>query len=270
MAAPTTTPPGRAAMRRATALLAYGLLASPWAVAAQCLAEATTTVTTVPEVRRGHDIRFSDRLAVIEAGSAGPAADVLVLGDSIIQQWPKHMLEQVFPGRRVLNAGVAGDGSAALLHRLESLRIPAMVDGQRVELGVGGWERQRPAEVVVLIGTNDLRRASACDVALGALAVVDQTRRLYPAARVSVIGILPRGADQTELAGAIAVVNRHLAERAIAASFVFVDAHAVLLCPAPAEAPCGMARPPNHVHLTSAGYGKLGDALRQPLARRQP
>jgi len=236
------------------------------AFATECSSQPATAATTTPNVRRGHDVRFRPRLQEIEAKLAGGSYDVLVLGDSIIQQWPQDALDKVFPGRRVLNAGVGGDGSAALLHRLSSARIPAVVDGQPVQLGIGGWERQRPAQVMVLIGTNDLDRAPPCDVALGVLAVVARVHQLYPAAAVAVLSVLPRGATQADFADNIAIVNAAVDAGAATGRFRFINAHRALLCPA--GAPCAVTRPPNHVHLTPAGYETLGQSVRQGLGAR--
>jgi hypothetical protein len=67
-----------------------------------------------------------------------------MLGDSLVQFWPKSAAERAFPGRRALNAAVAGDGAAALLHRLDQRRTEATVEGRRLTLGVAGWEQQNP------------------------------------------------------------------------------------------------------------------------------
>jgi lysophospholipase L1-like esterase len=255
-------------MRLNTRTILYLLvLLSPWPVfAAECSAPPTTAVTTTQNVRRGHDVRFRARLQEIETKLTGGAFDVLVLGDSIIQQWPQEALDKAFPGRRVLNAGVSGDGSAALLHRLSSARIPAVVDGQPVQLGIAGWERQRPAQVLVLIGTNDLDRAPPCDVALGVQAVAARVRQLYPAAAVAVLSVLPRGPTQAEFADRIEAVNAAVDAAAAAGHFRFINAHRALLCPAGAT--CAVTRPPNHVHLTPAGYELLGQSVRQGLGAR--
>ncbi|MCR0983682.1 GDSL-type esterase/lipase family protein [Roseomonas populi] len=242
-------------------------LPSPQAAAESCGAGPGSGLTTTPQVRRGHEVRFQDRLSQIESALNTERFDAIVVGDSIVQQWPADMLAQVFPGRRVLNAGVGGDGTAALLHRLDSAREPAVVQGQRIEIGVSGWERQRPSDVVVLIGTNDLRRATPCDIVAGVLAVVGRLHRLYPAATIHVLSILPRGATQEEFVPEIGTVNASLAGMASSSGrFRFVDARAALLCGQGAA--CGVARPPNFVHLTREGYAALGRALRAELSRQ--
>lgn len=245
-------------------LLAAGASAQAQAQPA-CPPQPANTITTTPDVRRGHDVRFRNRLAAIEQALTSQRYDVILLGDSIVQQWPQASAEQAFPGQRVLNAGVVGDGAAQLLHRLQSRRTEATVGDRRVQIGVSGWERQSPRQVAILIGTNDLRRGTPCDVVAGILAVVRQVHALYPQARIQVVSILPRGAAQDELVAEIAEINGHLAQAAPTAGFDFVDANAALRC-APGSA-CAITRPPGHVHLTEEGYTLLSETIRRQERR---
>jgi lysophospholipase L1-like esterase len=249
--------------RALAGLLAAGLLAVPAAARAQpaCPPPTGQEATTRPEVRRGHEIRFRDRLDRIAEALHRERFDVIMLGDSLVQFWPDALAAQAFPGRRVLNAGVAGDGAAALLHRLDSRPTEAVVEGRRVTLGVSGWERQSPGTVMILLGTNDLRRGTPCDVAAGLKAVTERARRIWPRADILLLSLLPRGVDQRELAGEIAAINALLAAGAGAgaARYRFADVHAALLCQEPG---CQLRRPPNFVHLTEEGYGRLVAALR--------
>lgn len=216
--------------------------------------------TTRPEVRRGHEVRFRNRLDALSEALRRERHDVIMLGDSLVQFWPEGMAARAFPGQRVLNAGIAGDGAAALLHRLDSRPTEATIEGRRVTLGVSGWERQSPAQVMILLGTNDLRRGTPCDVVAGLKAVAERVRRLWPRAEILLLSLLPRGEDQRELAPEIATINALLAAGAGAAParYRFVDVHAALLC---REAGCQLRRAPNFVHLTEEGYGRLVAAL---------
>lgn len=106
---------------------------------------------TRPEVRRGHEVRFRNRLDGLSEALRTGRFDVIMLGDSLVQFWPESAAARAFPGRRVLNAGVAGDGAAALLHRLDPGPTEATIEGRRVTLGVSGWEQQNPGTVMILL-----------------------------------------------------------------------------------------------------------------------
>jgi platelet-activating factor acetylhydrolase IB subunit beta/gamma len=249
-------------------LPALALVAAlPAAAAPACPAPSGREATVQPEVRRGHEVRFRERTEAISAALRRERYDVIMLGDSLVQQWPQAAAERAFPGRRVLNAGVSGDTTQALLHRLDGRRIAATVQGERVVIGVTGWERQRPAAVLILLGTNNLRDHPPCDIVAGLLAVVERTRRLWPDARILLLSLLPRGERQDDRQGEIAAVNAELAAIAArrAAPFTFLDVHGALLCPG--GGPCGMSRPPNHVHLTEEGYARLAAAVRAAIER---
>jgi lysophospholipase L1-like esterase len=244
------------------------LAALPGVAAAQprpaCPPPTGREATTQPEVRRGHEVRFRDRLDMLSEAMRRERHDVIMLGDSLVQFWPEAAAARAFPGRRVLNAGIAGDGAAALLHRLDSRPTEATLDGRRFTLGVSGWERQSPATVMILLGTNDLRRGPPCDVVAGLKAVTERVRRLWPQAEILLLSLLPRGEDQRELAVEIATINAVLAAGAGAAParYRFVDVHAALLC---REAGCQLRRPPNYVHMTDEGYARLVAALGENL-----
>jgi lysophospholipase L1-like esterase len=248
-------------------LLAATLLALASPALAACPAPTGREASVQPEIRRGHEVRFRERMEAISAALQRERHDVIMLGDSLVQQWPQPAAERAFPGRRVLNAGVSGDTTQALLHRLDSRRTAATVQGARVELGVTGWERQRPDAVMILLGTNNLRDHAPCDIVAGLLAVTERAHRLWPGARILVLSLLPRGERQDDRQTEIAEVNRELAAIAARrpAPFVFLDVHGALLCRS--GAPCGVSRPPNHVHLTDEGYGRLAAAVRAALER---
>lgn len=241
-------------------LVAMGTAAPVARATTACPPPTGQEATTRPEVRRGHEVRFRQRLDALSESLRRERYDVIMLGDSLVQLWPEAWAAHAFPGQRVLNAGVAGDGAAALLHRLDSRRTEATIDGRRVSLGVSGWERQSPGTVMILLGTNDLRRGSPCDVVAGLRAVTERVRRIWPRAEILMLSLLPRGQDQRELAAEIAAINAVLAAGAGqgTARYRFVDVHAALLCREPG---CQLRRPPNYVHLTEEGYRRLVTAL---------
>ena len=133
---------------------------------------------------------------------------LVFLGDSITQDWElagppawrdfRPVWQRYYGDRDALNLGFKGDATSHLLWRLQHGEVAGL----------------HPRAVVILIGANNLGRLHwpvGADVA-GIEAVVAETQRLLPGARVLLLGVLPsdRGAwvlDST------AAINRALAAR---------------------------------------------------------
>jgi platelet-activating factor acetylhydrolase IB subunit beta/gamma len=172
----------------------------------------------------------------------------IALGDSIIHGWPEPLLDRAI-GTHVLNAGVGGEGSGRILWRLGTL----------------DWSRQHPRTVLVLVGTNNLKRPP-CEVYWGVRAVVSRVHQMFPPARVIVTSVLPRGERLLESDARIAEVNAALLDGAGSREYVFFDAHDALLCGH--VTPCPLFQE-NLLHLTPRGYDVLSNAL-SDLVRRLP
>ncbi len=180
---------------------------------------------------------FAQRLADQSYGA-------IALGDSIMAGWQLKLLQAAFD-RPTLNISFGGDGTQDVLWRLETL----------------DWSRQDPQYVILLIGTNDIRRP-ACAIAQGVLAVVRKVHTIFPSATVIVTSILPRGVELREHDFTIIEVNRQLATAAPHARFRFFDVHDAFLCDH--HTPCRLFGPGN-LHLTAPGYQLLTDRLRRLL-----
>jgi lysophospholipase L1-like esterase len=144
---------------------------------------------------------------VLEQVRAHPDAPLLLIGDSITQNYEKASPPdedflstwQTFYGARgALNLGFSGDGTQHVLWRLNH----GEVDGLH------------PKVAVVLIGTNNTGwlKQSAEQTQLGIDAVVAALEQKLPDTRILLLGLLPSdvSADKTR---ADAEVNRYLAER---------------------------------------------------------
>lgn len=244
------------------AFLLLGLaLIAPAHAREVCAPPTGREATAQPQLRRGHDLRFQPRLEAIAQALAARSFDVLMLGDSLIQQWPQELAEQAFPGRRVLNAGMPGYASSNLLARLRGQASEVLVEGERRRIAVTGWERQRPAFVLVLVGNAELTRGQdSCEIGAGVAAVLRQITALYPEALILLSSLLPRGRELELQREAIAAANEQL--RLVASAHPrtrFVDLHSALRC-GPAQ-PCNLTRPPNYGHLTEEGYRRVTVAL---------
>ncbi len=245
--------------------------AEPAVATAQDISVATPGCTresaaVQPRVRPRKEARHSDRFADISRTLKGPRADVLFLGDSILERWPDRELQRAFPGQKVLNAGIRGEHVAEMLYRLDAAvsgnsRSPGSPDP-----GVTGFTAQSPKLVVVMIGTNNLRGKSACYISQGTVEIASRLRALYPRSRLVFLGILPRGNPQGQFADHIAEVNAAVAETGKRTrQFETANISGAYTC-RPAQ-PCDVAIPKNYVHPSKKGYALLSSALHDYLAR---
>ena len=108
-------------------------------------------------------------------------ADVVLVGDSLVANWPEDMARRQFKSDRIWNFAVGGSVSQNTLWQLGKLKATGL----------------EPAQVVVLVGTNNLTRDDmpACAIAAGIKAVVMAAHQKWPGAKLHVMGIPPRGMD---------------------------------------------------------------------------
>jgi lysophospholipase L1-like esterase len=161
------------------------------------------------------------------------------LGDSLTAEgnWTEW-----FPERRVVNLGVSGDTTELVLERLG-----AVID-------------EKPAVVVVMIGTNDLAwRRSVEQIVGGVESILWQLHHDLPNARILVQSVLPRAEDYT---ARIKDINIHLRQFAPTVKAEWVD-----LWPAFADDSDELRidLSPDRLHLNEEGYREwrrvLGEVL---------
>lgn len=255
-------------MNRLLSMAAGSLLAisSQAGWASECLQRADTLPLPPPAVRRGHEIRFEPLIDRISAQlAAGGRVDVLMLGDSITQRWPRPMLTTALGTESMVNAGIPGDDTSALFWRLSESREPARVAGKDKSIGIGGWSRIQPRNIVLLIGTNDLpRQASGCDVFARIRRIVGKVHDLYPGVPLTVMSVLPRGERMSQFSSEIAEINSTLARSAEGLKFKFLDAHDAFLCGRQTNCPLMVSG--TNVHPSREGYEVLGKLLATHLA----
>jgi len=195
-----------------------------------------------PYRRRVAQAQQARRVAQFGAVPATPGR-IVFLGDSITE-WA--LWEDWFPGLRTCNRGIAGQGIADVVARLDT----ALVD---------------PRAVVLLIGTNDLpspRRG--LDIAPIAAAMTDLVARIRgaaPDAALLINGVLPRSAAHRTM-----IEELNQAFRGIAAQ---ADATWVETWPAFADADGAIRTEYSYdqLHLTAEGYRAWTNLLRPHLAR---
>jgi lysophospholipase L1-like esterase len=134
--------------------------------------------------------------------------DLVFLGDSITQNYEKSgppawqdfrpVWERFYGDRNAVNLGFSGDATSHLLWRIEN----------------GEVEGIEPKVAFILIGANNLGRLHwpVDDDVVGIEAVVGETRRRLPRAKILLLGVLP--SERTDWATQTTIaINRTLATR---------------------------------------------------------
>jgi lysophospholipase L1-like esterase len=165
--------------------------------------------------------------------------DMALVGDSLVELWQPLIADSI-PGRHVMNLAVAGDTTQNALYRLEGLNLPDF----------------HPADVVVLIGTNNLGAKSApCAVAAGVAAVVGKVRALWPDAHIYALSIPPRG-KRYAFYEDVRIPANHLVASSLAEmpGVTFVQMNDDMLrCGKPSDKECSNYKP-DHLHFNEGAY----------------
>jgi platelet-activating factor acetylhydrolase IB subunit beta/gamma len=153
------------------------LLGLAGARAEECNTFATQVATDAVPYQHPHGLQRTAALL----GKVPKSAETILLGDSLVEFWPQGVAVKQFRSEKVWNIGVGGAETQNALWQMKALDVPAL----------------KPARVFVLIGTNNLTHdfMPACAVAAGVKAVVAAAHQKWPAAKIDVMGIPPRGVD---------------------------------------------------------------------------
>jgi lysophospholipase L1-like esterase len=109
-------------------------------------------------------------------------AEVLFFGDAIISRWPtvgKRAWNAQFAKLKAAGFGVEDDRTQHLLYRLRNEHFKGLA----------------PRAVVLHIGTHNLGRNTAREIATATQWIVAEIRSIWPSVKIYVIGILPRTAN---------------------------------------------------------------------------
>lgn len=174
---------------------------------------------------------------------------------------------------------VYGDGNTKLLANNESFRNLGWQEFgirhdrtenllYRLRHGEANFNRENPPRnAVLMIGTNNIGRASTDDIVRGIMENHRELRTRLPNARIAVVGVLPKGNDATDNQQ-IQEVNRKLQEQLRdKPNTVFVD-------PRPALTRNGERIPemwqPAGIHLSTQGQNKLLEQINTRLRPTTP
>jgi lysophospholipase L1-like esterase len=162
-------------------------------------------VGAIPLDRLGEPWWAERHHAVLQAVKAHPDTPLLLLGDSITQNYEKSKLpdenfqptwQTFYAPRNAINLGFSGDTTANLLWRLEN----------------GELQGVSPKVAVVLIGTNNtgVANQNAAQTQVGIDAVVAEIEQRLPSTHIVLIGLLPSELSPQKTA-VDQEVNRYLA-----------------------------------------------------------
>lgn len=228
------------------ALVASQAFLAPLAAAATCGSLPPTAPAIVPAARDEAGPRQATEQAVAAARSA--SAGTLLVGDSIFARWQSASADL---GRPVVNFSVSGDRTENVLDRLDRAEFAATSIRQ----------------VVVLIGTNNLRRDDACEVAGGVSAIVGRLHERLPQAAIHVVSILPRGPHLRTKRREIAAVNRDLAADQERLRIRYIDAYGPFKAACAEQEECSLLV--DRLHPGADGYTLLGRVIGAALGARE-
>ena len=209
-------------------------------------AEPVVNSAAVP-TNRGTDEYHQQLNAVAKQGGI----DLLFVGDSITMGWRgdgRAVWDERFAPLKAANFGLGGDKTEHVLWRLQN----------------GNLEGIAPKVVVLLIGTNNVGRITAAELAEGITANVHEIRKRVPAAKVILMGLLPRGEtpdDKHRLQ--VAEVNATIAKLDDQENVFFIDLGAKMLRP---DGSISTEVMPDLLHLNHAGYVIWADGIKETLA----
>lgn len=222
--------------------------------------DVAVATTPIPPQQGRRVATFEKRLANLPS-----AADIVLIGDSQVNNWSEGDLHDTFGERVVFNFGGSADSTQILLWRL------------RDELS-----SLKPKLVILMIGGGNLSNSPPCAIAEGMYAVVERARLLWPEAFILRVDITPRGREfklRDEVRVTANVLTREKLDGLARVASINLDAE--LTCGFYPEYPrrsivdiilfrersCPNFRE-DLTHLTSGvGYRVLGNAILRELAR---
>ncbi|MQA18493.1 GDSL-type esterase/lipase family protein [Rugamonas rivuli] len=187
----------------------------------------------------------ADQVARAEQGNI----DVMFVGDSITEMWPKPLWEANFQKFKPANFGIGGDHTGNVLWRLQNPAIAGL----------------KPKLVVLLIGVNNINLCGEGPEAVfgGIEAVVAKLRKQYPSARILLNAVLPEG-ERADSSGRQSVValNKMVAGLGDGKTVFFRDYGARFVG---ADGTLSAELQPDFLHFSEKGYRVLADAMRPDI-----
>lgn len=175
--------------------------------------------------------------------------DVLFIGDSITQGWEgpgKTEWAQKIAPFKAANFGISGDCTGQVLWRFEHGNLEGALN---------------PKVIILMIGTNNagVQKSKPEETAAGIGAICGKLHERFPAARLLLFAIFPRGAEPTApLRQTNDVVNKIIAKYDGYWNIKFLDINTKLLA---ADGKLSKQVMPDLLHPNAQGYAIWADAL---------
>jgi lysophospholipase L1-like esterase len=177
--------------------------------------------------------------------------DLLLHGDSITDWWQleasKAVFDKYFGSLRTANFAVAGDTTQGVLWGLRN----------------GEGQGFQPKAVMLMIGTNNSGQSTGPEIAEGVGAVVMELRRNFPAARILLLAIFPRGLPGDPVRDKIAEANRIIARLDDQKTVFYMDIGDRFLDDKGVFLPDSFR--PDNLHPQARGYDIWGEAVSAKL-----
>lgn len=187
----------------------------------------------------------------------GKDVDLLMVGDSIVFEWPrvgKQVWAEFYGDRNAVNIGSSGDATYHMLWHLQNG-------------GLDGMKERNPKLVVMMIGTNNrgIPELHGHDTAYGILALLKEIHAKLPESQILLMPIFPRG-DTSEDEGRMrnAEINKIIRGYADDRTVHWLDIGHVFL---DGEGKLNRDLMPDGQHPNEAGYGAWAEAM-EPSVKR--
>jgi beta-glucosidase len=204
-----------------------------------------TAQALTPKSRTEHKVCVQRQDQLNARAKAGDF-DVMFIGDSITQAWESRGKEEwskkIAPFKAA-NFGIAGDCTEHVLWRLEHGNLEGALN---------------PKVFIIMIGTNNGGKHPE-ETAAGIGAICGKLHTRFPAAKIILFAIFPRGAKPTEaLRQTNNAVNQIIAQYNGHWNIKFLDINAQLL---EADGTLSKEMMPDLLHPGAKGYAIWADAL---------
>jgi lysophospholipase L1-like esterase len=167
------------------------------AVSAFLQSTAVFAHSAVEPVSRLDDTDWKTRFERLnqDAQRAGKSASIVFIGDSITQGWEtegKDIWADYYARRHALNLGINGDRTQDVLWRLDHGNIASLA----------------PKLIVLMIGTNNIRKSSVVETADGVHSILNKLRSALPDAKILLVGVFPRSENPGDMRGYVLQLNQ--------------------------------------------------------------
>jgi lysophospholipase L1-like esterase len=204
---------------------------------------------TIPVPRKGLAARHEGFNATAQKGDI----ELLFIGDSITEGWTRNktgarIWTEYYSSIKTANFGIGGDKTENVLWRIQN----------------GNLDGINPKVIVLMIGTNNVKRDTAVNIVEGVTAIVREIRIRTPNSKVLLLAIFPRGENPVEAdREKITEINTRIASLDDYRHVYYLDIGQRFLSP---DGKISKEIMPDFLHLSTAGYKIWADAMQPKLA----